>query len=132
MGYLIRLVSDQVEENEQVQEEEIDEEYEESSEEEDSSEDSYYEYYLREEKLKREAGEKIEELVKKNNKLEKETESIKATKRAIFDLQDLIMRLLKFKKIEEIEIPHVLNILRNTGVEECDIKVLCHLKKEEV
>ena len=121
-------------ENEEVQEEECDEECEESSEEEDggeSEEKCCYSDYLN---LKRDLQiheQAIDELTKKNKKLQKEADSIKATKRAIFDLHDLIMRLIKFKKIDKIELPNVLNILRNTGVEECDIKILCHLESEE-
>jgi hypothetical protein len=73
------------------------------------------------------------ELIKEMDKLKKELEKyeedgcIEKTRKAIFDLQDLIIRLIKFKKIDQIEIPSILNTLRNTGVQECDIKVMCHL-----
>lgn len=60
--------------------------------------------------------------------MEYDNGSIKATKRAIFDLQDLLMRLIKFKKIRRNEIPGILNILRNTGVEQGDIDVICNAK----
>lgn len=120
--------------HEKVQKEECDEECEESSEEEDGGESEEvccYSDYLDLQREVRACENKIEDLTKRNEKLEKENETIKATKRAIFDLHDLIMRLIKFKKIDKIEVPSVLNILRNTGVQECDIKILCHLDSEE-
>lgn len=113
-------------EDEEVQEEECDEECEESSKEEESCE--YYEKY-------REANFKIAELTKLNFELEiqigklKECEktagTINETKRCIFELQDLLMRLLKFGKINKGEVEHVINILRNTGVDKSDISVIC-------
>ena len=120
-------------ENEEVQEKECDEECEESSEEEDggeSEEKCCYSDYLDIQRSLRISEERVDELMKKIAKLEKENGAIKSTKRAIFDLQDLVMRLIKFKKIDSMEWPHVINILRNTGVEECDIKILCHMEEK--
>lgn len=116
--------------NEEVQGEECDEECEESSEEEDEDEDedeqvNYYADYLREKNSRIETEKSLEELVKKNKELKEANDSIKATKKAIFDLQDILMRLLKFKKIADEEVNNVLSILRNTGVEKGDIEVIC-------
>lgn len=117
--------------NEKVQDEECDEEYEEGSEEEDSNQASFYTEYLHEKHLRESAEKNINDFMSKLKKYQDSDDSIKDTKRAIFDLQDLIMRLIKFKKIEETEIENVINILMNTGVEKCDLNVLCNLKEPE-
>lgn len=118
--------------NEEVQKEESNEECEESSEEEDDdddSQDSFYSDYLTERDARQKAEKKLEEVTKFYKDLEKKTETFEGTKRAIFELQDIIMRLIKFKKIDQSEVPHVINILRNTGVEQGDIKVLCNIEE---
>lgn len=98
------------------------------SEEEESSEENYFTKWC-DEKVSREDAELILEEEKKKNKiLEKSNDSIKLTRRSIFDLQDLVMRLIKFKKIDAMEWPHVISILRNTGVEDVDIKVMCNFE----
>ena len=116
------------EEDEEVQGEEFEEECEEE-EDDDSSEDSFYSDYLTEKSLREKAEKKLEEVTKFYKDLEKKTETFEATRKAIFELQDLVMRLIKFKKIDAMEWPHVINILRNTGVEQGDIKVLCNIEE---
>lgn len=108
-----------------VQEEEGDEECEEGSEEEDSSEDSYLLEYQREKAARIETENALLESEKKAKKLEETNKSINETKRCIFELQDLLMRLVKFRKINLEEVENVLNILRNTGVDKSDINVIC-------
>lgn len=121
------------EDDEEVQDEECDEECEESSEEEDESvrhesedkEQSYYLQFLREQKNRIETEKSFQELLIKNKKLEETNQSINETKRCIFELQDLLMRLVKFKKVSKQEVDNVLNILRNTGVDKSDINIIC-------
>lgn len=118
--------------NEKVQEEKSNKECEESSEEEgddDDSQDSFYSDYLTERDLRHKAEKKLEEVKTFYKDLENKTATFEGTKKAIFELQDIIMRLLKFKKIEKSEVPHVINILKNTGVEQGDIKVLCNIEE---
>ena len=106
--------------DEEVQEEECDEECEESSEEEIS-----FLEFQREKTARILAEDGLAAANEKIKKLEQTNESIKETKRAIFELQDLVMNLIKFKKIDAKELPHIFNILRNTGVEKGDIDVIC-------
>lgn len=108
------------EDDEEVQEEECDEECEESSEEEIS-----FLEFQREKTARILAEDGLAAANEKIKKLEETNETIKATKHAIFELQDLVMRLIKFKKLDKKEIPNVLNVLRNTGVEKGDIDVIC-------
>mgnify|MGYP000992933182 CR=1 FL=1 len=111
--------------NAKVQEEEGDEECEEGSEEEDSSEDSYFLECQREKAARIETEHALLESEKKVKKLEETNGSINETKRCIFELHDILMRLLKFKKIAKEEIENVISILRNTGVDKSDIEVIC-------
>lgn len=101
--------------DEEVQDEDEDEECEESSEEEEFE---FEHEYITERVKNKELMEEIE-------KLKEKKEEFEPTKRAVFELQDLVMRLIRFKKIDSMEWPHVFNILRNTGVEKGDIDVLC-------
>ena len=120
LGSLINEVGHQTDEYEQEDEEEdVDEE--------ENSEENYYLKYLEQKEMRELLEKQIEEFSKNKKELEKTNATIESTRKSIFDLQDLLMRLLKFKKIHTSEIDNVLNILRNTGVEDCDIKVLCHL-----
>ena len=88
-----------------------------------------YSDYLREKNNRIETEKSLAEAISNLHKIQEKYNEIKDTKNAIFNLQDLIMRLIKFKKIDKREIEVILNILRNTGVEECDIKILCHLEE---
>lgn len=108
------------EDDEEVQEEECDEECEESSEEEIS-----FLEFQREKTARILAEDGLAAANEKIKKLEETNETIKETKRAIFELQDILMRLIKFKKIAKEEIENVTSILRNTGVEKGDIEVIC-------
>jgi hypothetical protein len=108
------------EDDEEVQEEECDEECEESSEEEIS-----FLEFQREKTARILAEDGLAAANGKIKKLEETNETIKETKRAIFELQDILMRLLKFKKIASEEVTNVINILRNCGVSKGDIDVIC-------
>ena len=131
LGALLNTVVNYINEDEreakdaEVQEEEGDEECEEGSEEEDSSEDSYLLEYQREKACRIETENSLLEAAKKIKKLEETNQSINETKRCILELQDLLMRLVKFRKINLEEVENVLNILRNTGVDKSDIEVIC-------
>src|SRR5690606_36155144 len=92
---------------EEIQDEECDEEREEGSEEEDDSQESYYIQIIREKDLRIDAEKKVAQLFDKNKELEKANASIKATRSAIFDLQDLLLSLLRLKKISSDEIENV-------------------------
>jgi hypothetical protein len=131
LGALLNTVVNHINDDEReakdakVQEEEGDEECEEGSEEEDSSEDSYLLEYQREKAARIETENALLESEKRAKKLEETNKSINETKRCIFELQDLLMRLVKFRKINLEEVENVLNILRNTGVDKSDINVIC-------
>ena len=131
LGALLNTVVNYINEDEreaknaEVQEEEGDEECEEGSEEEDSYEDSYFLQYTAEKELRIETENKLEDLKEKTKKIEETNKSINETKRCIIELHDILMRLLKFKKISKEEVDNVVNILRNTGVDKSDIDVIC-------
>ena len=131
LNRIVNHINDDEREDEEVQEEESDEEREESSEEEDSNQASYFTEYLEEKRMREMAEKSISDFMDKLKKMESDNDSIKATKRAIFDLQDLLMRLIKFDKINEVEVPYVLNTLINTGVAKGDIDVICNLKNRQ-
>lgn len=75
----------------------------------------------------KEARDEIEKLKKKNDK---QVFECKIIQRNLYDLQDLIMNLIKFNKIDKIEVESILNVLRSIGITESDIRILCNLEKK--
>jgi hypothetical protein len=93
--------------------------------EENDSQESYYLQYLREKKMREDFEKNAKELSERIKKYDAGISSLQATYNAIFLLQDLLMRLMKFKRIDIVEWPTVINTLTNTGVEQVDIDVIC-------
>ncbi len=131
LGALLTTIVNYINEDEreakdaEVQEEEGDEECEEGPEEEGGSEDSYFLEFQREKTARILTEERLEEANQKIMKLEGTANTLCHTKRCIFELQDLLMRLIKYRKINLEEVENVINILRNTGIEKGDIDVIC-------
>lgn len=84
----------------------------------------YHDLYLKTLIEKRNIEFRIEDTIKKENDLNKKEENIKNIKDQIFELQDLLIRLIRLKKIDRMEWSYIFDILRNTGVDDSDIKVL--------
>jgi hypothetical protein len=125
---IVNYINDETrkeDEDEEVQEEECDEECEQGPEEEGGSEDSYFLEFQREKTARILPEERLEEANQKIMKLEGTANTLCHTKRCIFELQDLLMRLIKYRKINLEEVENVINILRNTGIEKGDIDVIC-------
>lgn len=66
----------------------------------------------------------LEKLKKINSEIEKKSDQINKTKNCIFELQDLLMSLIRHRKIELTEVEKVCYALRNSGVDESDLRVL--------
>lgn len=66
------------------------------------------------------------------SKLEKIENQNKKLSHSLFELQDLIMRLLRFKKIDEVEVSNIVNVLRMTGIDDSDLKVIALCSKEDL
>jgi len=106
------------EKNEEVQGEESDEECEEGSEEEDFDWEAAHDLVEQENcnlrKTLKQSDEKLEEF--------------ECTKKALFELQDLIIKLIQIKKIDKTETKTVIDALKSTGISQGDIEVRCHAK----
>lgn len=120
LGALINRIVNYI--NDKTRKEDEDEEV---QEEECGSEDSYFLEFQREKTARILTEERLEEANQKIMKLEGTANTLCHTKRCIFELQDLLMRLIKYRKINLEEVENVINILRNTGIEKGDIDVIC-------
>ena len=92
--------------------------------EEDEDEITYKELFMNERVKFVNLESELNELKKEKNEIEKKACLVNQTKNFIFELQDLFMRLIRNKKIDSSEWNNIFNILRSTGIEESDIKVL--------
>lgn len=123
--------------NEEVQEEKCHEECKESSEEEDDPEESYYLQFLKQSRIVEELQKDIDESAHGKMKLisecsEKDSQ-LKSLRILLMDLQDLFIQLLAHKRINKLDIPEVIKLLKRSGVDDSDLRVRAgqNLKRDE-
>ena len=135
-GLLSSVVNRQMQEeharkkNEEVQDEEIDEECEESEEEE--VEDDYEESRLVQE-LRRDIEESAHGKMKLISECSEKDSQLKSLRILLMDLQDLFIQLLAHKRINKLDIPEVIKLLKRSGVDDSDLRVRAgqNLKRDE-
>jgi predicted RNase H-like nuclease (RuvC/YqgF family) len=117
--------------NKEVQDEECDEECEESEEEEEV-EDDYDESRLVQE-LRREIEESAHGKMKLISECSEKDSQLKSLKILVMDLQDLFIQLLSHKRINKLDIPEVIKLLKRSGIHDSDLKVRAgqNLQKDE-
>lgn len=113
--------------NEKVQEKECDEECEEGSEEEDDDSDEEVADDAYESRIIQELRRDIEESAHGKMKLiaensEKDSQ-LKGLRVLLMDLQDLFIQLLAHKRINKLDIPEVIKLLKRSGIDNSDLRI---------
>lgn len=85
----------------------------------------YHDLYLKTLIDKRNIEFRIEDTIKKENDLNKKQKNIENVKEQIFELQDLLMDLIRRRKVELSEVERIAFFLKNSGICESDLKTLC-------
>lgn len=106
--------------NEEVQEEESNEECEESEEEE--VEEDYDESRLVQE-LRRDIEESAHGKMKLISECSEKDSQLKSLRILVMDLQDLFIQLLSHKRINKLDVPEVIKLLKRSGIDDSDLKV---------
>lgn len=95
----------------------------EDDDEEDEDEEEDYEEQMRVDQLMKELDESTKGKMKLISEVSIKDAELKGFKTLLMDFQDLFLQLLNHKRINKLDIPEVVNLLRRSGIENSDLRV---------